>query len=199
MGSTLNDRQASHKFYQLVWPHRAAILKLAQILTGHVAEAEDLAQETLLKAFKAVSTLEEGANVKAWLMRILRNARIDRLRADHARNPGGASGTTVSLNDLEVDPPDNRPTNSTWQNPQDLLNAFSDQQMIQALQNLPEEIRWTLLLVDVEGLDHKDAAQLLDVPVGTIKSRTHRGRAMLRDALLPLARDLRVISNGDGT
>lgn len=199
MGPILNDRQASHKFYQLVWPYRAAILRLAQILTGHVAEAEDLAQETLIKAFKAVSTLEEGANVKAWLMRILRNARIDRLRADHARNSGGASGTTVSLNDLEVDPPDNRPTNSTWQNPQDLLNAFSDQQMIQALQNLPEEIRWTLLLVDVEGLDHKDAAQLLDVPVGTIKSRTHRGRAMLRDALLPLARDLRVISNGDGT
>jgi len=61
--------------------------------------------------------------------------------------------------------------------------------MIDALQRLPEEIRWTLLLVDVEGVDQADAAELLDVPVGTIKSRAHRGRAMLRDRLAPLARE----------
>jgi RNA polymerase sigma-70 factor (ECF subfamily) len=65
--------------------------------------------------------------------------------------------------------------------------------MIQALQRLPEEIRWTLLLVDVEGMDHADAAAVLGVPVGTVKSRAHRGRAMLREALLPMARDLRLI------
>jgi RNA polymerase sigma-70 factor (ECF subfamily) len=65
--------------------------------------------------------------------------------------------------------------------------------MIRALQRLPEEIRWTLLLVDVEGMDHADAAAVLGVPVGTVKSRAHRGRAMLREALLPMARDLRLI------
>jgi RNA polymerase sigma-70 factor (ECF subfamily) len=65
--------------------------------------------------------------------------------------------------------------------------------LIDALRQLPDEIRWTLLLVDVEGMDHADAARVLDVPVGTIKSRAHRGRTMLREALTPLAKELRMI------
>ena len=80
-----------------------------------------------------------------------------------------------------------------WERPDVALAAFSDQQVIDALQRLPEEIRLTLLLVDVEGLDHADAASILDVPEGTIKSRAHRGRGMLREALLPVARDMRLI------
>jgi RNA polymerase sigma-70 factor (ECF subfamily) len=192
MGPNLNERSASHKFHQFIWPHRSVVLRLAQILTGNAAEAEDLAQETLLKAFKAILTLTDGSNPKAWLMRILRNARIDRLRA--ARPSAGH----LSLDELELDPPDNRPeapdVHPGLHDPQEVLNAFSDQQMILALQDLPEDIRWTLLLVDVEGMDHKDAAELLDVPLGTIKSRTHRGRAMLRKTLLPLARQMRLVN-----
>ena len=65
--------------------------------------------------------------------------------------------------------------------------------MIDALKSLPEEIRWTLLLVDVEGWDQQDAAGLLDVPVGTIKSRAHRGRLMMRDVLRPVARERRLV------
>ena len=76
-----------------------------------------------------------------------------------------------------------------------LLEQFSDAEMIDALSRLPEEIRWTLLLVDVEGMDHKEAAGVLDVPVGTIKSRAHRGRMMLRDKLLPLARQARIVKD----
>jgi RNA polymerase sigma-70 factor (ECF subfamily) len=78
--------------------------------------------------------------------------------------------------------------------PERVLDEFSDRQVIDALQRLPEEIRLTLLLVDVEQLRHEDAADVLQVPVGTIKSRAHRGRAMLRAALLPLARELRLVS-----
>jgi RNA polymerase sigma-70 factor (ECF subfamily) len=81
-----------------------------------------------------------------------------------------------------------------WDDPHALLQRFSDRHMIQALQCLPEEIRWTLLLVDVEGIDHAEAAAILGVPVGTVKSRAHRGRRMLREALLPLAKELRLIS-----
>jgi RNA polymerase sigma-70 factor (ECF subfamily) len=73
------------------------------------------------------------------------------------------------------------------------LNEFSDAEVIKALQHLPEEIRWTLLLVTVEEMDQADAAGVLGVPVGTVKSRLHRGRMMLRQALLPLARDRRVV------
>jgi RNA polymerase sigma-70 factor (ECF subfamily) len=89
--------------------------------------------------------------------------------------------------------PDAGDPEAAWSNPESVLNAFSDQQVIDALRALPEEIRLTLLLVDVEGLDQRDAAGILDVPVGTIKSRAHRGRAMLRESLLPLARELRLI------
>jgi len=73
------------------------------------------------------------------------------------------------------------------------LNAFSDADVIDGLQGIAEELRWTLLLVDVEGMDHRDAAEVLGVPVGTIKSRVHRARAMLRQVLLPLARQRRLV------
>jgi RNA polymerase sigma-70 factor (ECF subfamily) len=71
--------------------------------------------------------------------------------------------------------------------PEEMLEAFSDREIIAALQRLPEEIRWTLLLVDVQGMDHANAAEVLDVPVGTVKSRAHRGRNMLREILRPMA------------
>lgn len=192
-GVALADTQTTKLFYSLVWPQRAAVLRLAQILTGNMTEAEDLAQETLIKAFKAIGGLREGSDVKAWLMTILRNTRIDRLRA------GALSAGNVSLEQVELDPPGDLAVMQQWQNPQEVLDGFSDQQVIEALQQLPDAIRWTLLLADVEGWDHKDAAALLDVPVGTIKSRVHRGRAMLREALLPVARQMRLVRDTTGT
>jgi len=161
-------------------------LRNALILTGNQADAEDLAQEVLLKAFRAIDQYRDGSNMMAWLMAILRNCRIDRLRA------AGVRPRDVSLEQLELDPAAPPAAESSWQSPQEALAAFSDQQVIQALGALPEDIRWTLLLVDVQDWPQQDAAQLLGVPVGTIKSRLHRGRAMLREALLPLARQMRL-------
>src|SRR5215208_3910634 len=168
------------------------VLRTARILAGNEADAEDLAQETMLKAFKAIGRFREGTDVRAWLLAILRNARVDRLRS------AAASATTLSLDALDLDPPD-RPEQETedWQaiteDPERVLNDFSDAQVIDALQHLPEEIRWTLLLVTIEGMDQAEAAGVLGVPVGTVKSRLHRGRTMLRQALLPLARDRRMV------
>ena len=183
-----NASPATRRFYELVWPHRAAVLRVAQILSGSATDAEDLAQETLVKALKSLERLREGSDVRAWLLTILRHARVDQLRV------AGRSAGTLSLNRLEVDPVqpgDTDPTAAeTWDQPAEILNAFSDQQVIEALQKLPEEIRLTLLLVDVEQLDHHEAADILQVPVGTIKSRTHRGRAMLRELLSPVAREM---------
>lgn len=161
------------------------VLRLAQILTGNAAEADDLAQDTLLKAFAAVDRFD-GKNIRAWLTRILRNARIDRIRS------AGQASKALSLDEMELDVEDARREAEQWNNPQEILNAFADQEIIKALQALSEEIRWTLLLVDVEGHDHAEAAAMLDVPVGTIKSRAHRGRAMLRQALLPAAKQMRL-------
>ena len=168
------------------------VLRTARILTGDAAEAEDLAQETMMKAFRSLASFGKGTDMKAWLMTILRNTWIDHLRSS------AASAKNISLDHLPAEPPDTPDPGggdeAAWQNPEQVLEAFSDQQVIDALRQLPEEIRWTLLLVDVEQMDHQDAAKVLDVPVGTIKSRTHRGRAMLWQALLPLDREMRLIS-----
>jgi RNA polymerase sigma-70 factor, ECF subfamily len=172
-----HDRE---KFDRLIWPLRSHVLRAAIILTGRASDADDLAQETLIKAFTAIKRLPEGSDLFAWLMTILRNARIDQLRSRaHSERQ-----RTTRLEDLAADPPDLSPAApTTWSNPQDILEAFSDQQIIEALAELPEEIRWTLLLADVEQMDHREVAKLLSVPVGTIKSRAFRGRQMLREIL----------------
>jgi RNA polymerase sigma-70 factor (ECF subfamily) len=188
----LKVEEATRKFHALVWPQLPMVLRVARILTGADVEAEDLTQETMLRAFKGIDGFADGTDVKAWLLTILRRARIDR-----SRSPATAHRMT-SLDALEVDAaeparPETTDQDVLWERPEELLNGFSDQQVIDALQELPEEIRLTLLLVDVEEMDQKDAAEILQVPVGTVKSRAHRGRAMLRSTLLPLAKELRLI------
>jgi len=145
----------------------------------------------MVKAFRSIDSFQDGTDAKAWLMTILRNTRVDYLRSRASRH-GETSLESMThepagVEDVSLD------AHSAWENPQALLQQFSDQHMIEALQGLPEEIRWTLLLVDVEGMDQADAAKVLEVPVGTVKSRAHRGRAMLRAKLLPLAKELRLI------
>jgi RNA polymerase sigma-70 factor (ECF subfamily) len=187
----LDQEQQTRRFYDLVWPYRSDVLRVAQFLSRNHAMAEDLAQETLLKAFRAVDRLEDGAGAKAWLLRILRNTWLDRLRVTTGRP------ADVSLGELQEEAEAEAPTDSSpseiWGDPHAVLEAFSDRQVIDALQSLPEEIRWTLLLVEVQGLSIQDAAEVLDVPPGTIKSRSHRGRRMLRQTLLPLAKELRLV------
>ena len=85
---------------------------------------------------------------------------------------------------------------SQWDEPEMILEGFEDAEVISALKALPEEIRWTLLLVDVENLDHQEAARVLEVPEGTIKSRAFRGRGMLRDRLFRLAQQRGLVKEG---
>ena len=155
------------------------MLRTARILTRSGADADDLAQETMLKAFRAIDQLSAGSNPKAWLMTILRNAHVDRLRA---RRP-----SELSLNaDLVAERESETPPG--WGDAEQVLASFSDEQIIAALRTLPPEIRWTLLLTDVQGMDDVEAAQVLGVPDGTIKSRLHRGRRMLRNSLAKMNR-----------
>jgi RNA polymerase sigma-70 factor (ECF subfamily) len=186
----LDQAEATRRFYALVWPQLAAVLRTARILTGDATEAEDLAQEAMIKAFRGIERFREGTDVRAWLMTIVRNARIDRLRA------AGAGAGDVSLEAMELEPAGREEGGGErldWEavkeDPERVLGEFSDEQVIRAMKRLPEEIRWTLLLADVEGMDHAEAAQVLGVPVGTIKSRVHRGRGMLREALGPMWRE----------
>ena len=186
----MDQEQANRRFYDLVWPHRADVLRLAQFLCRNAADAEDVAQEALLKAFRKIDRLQDGSEPKAWLLAILRNTWLDRLRAASAH-------PQISLSELTSEPAERTEVEARDSQgslkPEELLSDFSDQQMIDCLRRLPEEICWTLLLVDVEGLSQEEASEVLDVPTGTVKSRAHRGRKMLRQLLLPLARERRLV------
>ena len=175
--------QATERFYRVAWPLRAVVLRTARFLTRDIHEAEDLAQETMLKAFRFIDRYTEGTEPQAWLMTILRNTRIDRLRS------AGRHPPVAALDALECDPPaKSSDAGSASEQPaaltaDEILNDFADQDLIDGLQSLPEEIRFTLLLVDVQELDHTQAAAILEIPVGTVKSRASRGRTMMRDFL----------------
>ena len=189
----MDSDSAQRRFYDELWPHMSAVLRTAHILCGgNGAEAEDLAQETMLKAFRAIDQLRPGTGGRAWLLTILRHARVDRARSS------ASAARTVSLEDLAQEPAGCRGSEAldrqaVAQDPEVVLAQFTDAEVIGALGRLPEEIRWTLLLVDVEGMDQKEAAQILQVPVGTVKSRAHRGRMMLREVLLPPAKQGRIV------
>jgi RNA polymerase sigma-70 factor (ECF subfamily) len=176
----MTSTEATRLFYTHVWPHRAMVLRTARFLTRRAADADDLAQETLVKAFKSIARFDTSnpSGVKGWLSAILRNTWIDHLRAKRL--------DAVSLEAAELAPPTAPEAAGPADagNPAALLEQFSDQDLIHALQTLPEEIRWTLLLVDVEQLDHTEAARILDIPEGTVKSRAHRGRRMLKEFIV---------------
>ena len=172
------------RFDELIWPHMATVLRTAEVLSHNAAAAEDLTQDTMVKAFKSLDGLRNDACAKAWLMTILRRLHVDRARS--SRN------VEQSLEGMNLDPAapiveGRMDGEAAWDEPAEILETFSNRQIIAALKELPKEIRWTLLLVDVEGLDQHDAAEILEIPVGTIKSRIHRGRDMLRAALMPVA------------
>lgn len=139
------DRQDrdNQRFYTLIWPHAAAVLRTARFLSREANEADDLAQETMLKAFRAMDRLTDETNIKAWLITILRNTRIDRLRSPAARKIG-------SLDDLTQDPPAPAaasqadpldPRGPAGLKPRELMEQLSDPQIIEAMKDLPEDIR----------------------------------------------------------
>jgi RNA polymerase sigma-70 factor, ECF subfamily len=170
---------ATALFYQHIWPHRAMVVRTARFLTRNSAEADDLAQETLVKAFKSISQFDPTSNAKFWISSILRNTWIDHLRAN------GRHSAVLAVDDLAGEIEDRATVSAVdTADAEALLERFSDERIILALKELPAEIRWTLLLVDVESLDHAAAAAILGVPVGTVKSRAHRGRKMLREMLV---------------
>ncbi len=170
-------------------PHVPVVLRAARHLVRNRAEADDIAQETMIKAFKGINGFRTGTDMRAWLMTILRNTWIDHVRSS------AAAASTVSIEQLGVEVAEDSSHRASdadpaWDNPDDLMEGFSDCHVIDALHRLPEEIRWTLLLVEIEKMDHEAAAKVLGVPAGTVSSRAFRGRAMLRQELLPIARGL---------
>jgi RNA polymerase sigma-70 factor (ECF subfamily) len=160
-------------FARHVVPEIEVLLRVAQNLTRNRAEAEDLVQDTLLRAFKAIGTFD-GRHPRAWLLTILRNTNINRHRRQRPELLDDPDLTMATVAD----------TSSSGESPEGLVvGATFDAVVEDALAQLPEDFRRTIELVDIEGLSYKEAAQVLDVPIGTIMSRVHRARHRIRDRL----------------
>lgn len=170
-------------FESLALPHLDTVYRVALSLSRDPATADDLAQTTFLKAWRSFDTYTSGTNIKAWLLRIMRNRWIDMLR--HRK----VVGPTTQVEEQFVSDR-SHPQTTTWSDAEDLLQNFDDEQIIHALRELPEEQRLTLFLLDVEGLSQEDVAEITDVAVGTVKSRSSRARNALKERLTEHARDL---------
>ncbi|HHH75571.1 MAG TPA: sigma-70 family RNA polymerase sigma factor [Phycisphaerae bacterium] len=168
--------EESRDFETQALPHLTALFRVAVAMCGNMVLAEDLVQTTMTKALGSFALFREGSNCKAWLVKILRNTWVDYLR--HKK----VAGPQITIEE-QIVPEKQHPEVTHWSNPTDLLDNFSDQRVIEALMQLPDDQRLTLYLTDVEQLNQDDVAEILQVALGTVKSRTSRARAALRTKL----------------
>ena len=170
------------EFSELAMPYMSSLYTAALRMTRNPADAEDLVQETYLKAYRAFGTFQEGTNLKAWLYRILTNTFINSYRA-RRRRPEQTELDEVEdlylyrrLGGLEA-------VSAGRSAEEEVLEHFTESEVKEAVEALPEQFRLAVLLADVEGFSYKEIAEILDIPIGTVMSRLHRGRRALQKTL----------------
>jgi RNA polymerase sigma-70 factor (ECF subfamily) len=181
------------KFSDQAMQYMDALYTAALRLTHNSADAEDLVQETYLKAYRAYGGFEEGTNLRAWLYRILTNTFINNYRSKK-RRPDETDIDEVEdlylyrrLGGLEAA--------AAGRSAEDeLLDWFTDAEVKEAVEALPEQFRMAVLLSDVEGFSYKEIAEILDIPIGTVMSRLHRGRKALQRQLYEFAKSRHLTS-----
>ncbi|MGH2658460.1 MAG: sigma-70 family RNA polymerase sigma factor [Actinomycetota bacterium] len=186
-----DDPVLKERFERDVLPLLPNLFSAALRLTRNPSDAEDLVQEAYLRAFRGFSGFEEGTNLRAWMYRILTNTFINTYRK-RQREP-----VTVQEDDLEdwylydklgetgVEPSAEA----------EVLRRMPDEDVQRALEDLPEGFRLAVLLADVEGFAYKEIAEILDIPIGTVMSRLHRGRRALEKALWEKVRERGLVSD----
>jgi RNA polymerase sigma-70 factor (ECF subfamily) len=169
-----------------------ALYRTALRMTRSEAEAEDLVQETYIRAFRFRHQFTPGTNLKAWLFRILTNTFINQYRRKAAR-PDETELDDVEESILYRHMRDVSPGSASPDPEAELIDNTLSSEVKDALEALPEKFRTTLLL-DVEGFSYKEIAEVLDIPIGTVMSRLHRGRKFLQKRLYDVARDRGIVA-----
>ena len=167
--------------------HLDALYRTALRMTRSEADAEDLVQETYIRAFRFRDQFTLGTNMKAWLFRILTNTFINTYRR-RAAQPEVTDLEGIDEFSLYRRMNTDRAASSSPDPEAELLSNVVDTEVTDALEELPEKFRTTVLL-DVEGFSYKEIAEMLSVPIGTVMSRLHRGRKFLQKRLYDLARE----------
>jgi RNA polymerase sigma-70 factor (ECF subfamily) len=180
-------------FQEEALPHLDSLYNFALYLTRNPTESEDLVQEAMFRAYRFIDRYEPGTNCKAWLFRILRNTFINEYRRKSNRPQ------EVSWELEETMPDTSQPIAGRIPNPdEELFRDLYDDEVTDALESLPDEFREVVLMRDVEGLTYQEIANVIDRPVGTVRSRIARGREMLRKRLTGYAKEHGYTQGGEG-
>ncbi len=187
------DPRLGWDFEAAAIPYLDGLYNMAFRLTRNAEDAEDLIQETYLKAYKHYDKFEAGTNLKAWLFRIMKNTFINGYRKKQSQPPQSAFSEIEGSFESLVKASDGQAKNPE----QEFLAKVLDEDVQLAIDALREDYRMVILLVDLEGFSYKEAASILEVPVGTVMSRLYRGRRMLEKVLLEYARDHGYLRRGE--
>ncbi len=181
-----NEAELRGRFERDVLPMLPSLYGAALRLTRKAADAEDLVQDTVLRAFRGFASFQEGTNLKAWLYRILTNSYINTYRKKQ-RQPQTVEGPDDMDEWYLFDRLGSRNVEGSAE--EEVLDRIPDQDVKAALESLPENFRIPVLLADVEGFSYKEIADMMDTPIGTVMSRLHRGRKGLEKALWDAAKE----------
>lgn len=194
----MREQNNREEFEKLTMEYLNPLYSMALRLVFHKEAAEDLVQETYLKAYRFFDTFQKGTNIKAWLFKILRNTFINNYRK-----------TVNAPDEILIEDVETVDTNFAYDQENasvDLaetletkyrdLSGFVDDDVKRAIDSLPVEYREAILLSDVEGLPYQDISEITNVPIGTVKSRLNRGRKLLQKSLWEYAKDKGFIKRG---
>lgn len=172
-------------FAKIALPHRSALFNYALKMTGSYDDADDLVQETFLKAFRFFDKFEQGTNIKAWLYRIMKNSFINEYRKN-IKEPDKVDYEDVQnfYENIKA----NEVKSVHFQ--EDVYANMLDDNISSALTSLPGDFRTVIILSDIEGYTYDEIAEFVDIPVGTVRSRLHRARKMLYSKLSDYARQM---------
>ncbi len=183
--SAETPEERHRRFERDALPFLDQLYSAALRMTRNPQDAEDLVQDTFAKAFSAFHQFKPGTNLKAWLYRILTNTYINSYRKAQ-RQPKQVSD---EVEDWQIAAAEAHTSSGMKSAEMEALERLPDSDVKEALQELSDDFRFTVYLADVEGFPYREIADIMDVPVGTVMSRLHRGRRQLRDLLADYARD----------
>jgi RNA polymerase sigma-70 factor, ECF subfamily len=185
----------SQAFEEEVLQHLDMMHAVALRLTRNMADAEDLTQNTLVKALRFHDRFKEGTYIKAWLLTILRNTFINEYRRKARRPAQVELSGTEAVDGKFIDP--EVPLEMDRDRREDLMELLDDE-VKAAIEALPDDFRGTVIMADLEDRSYKQIAEIMDCPLGTVMSRLYRGRKLLRETLKEYAQDRRLAGQPKG-